>query len=206
MAINDRFLLKCFQSGGTGEELLCTFGYLQRAGAGDPTFAELTSFVQGLEAAIGGALLNIESSYITWVRAELFMLDGPNAGLFAVSNALLGSSGLTGGTDGPIERALVMSKVTAFTGRKNRGRIFVPAPCKEAFTLDGAYVAGNPDAVAIAALATIMITDVTVLSGIALTSAILHGAGITPNANVYSTVNIGARVGSQRRRRTGIGA
>jgi len=206
MAVGDIYIAKMFESGPSGEELLTTYGFIQTVGAPNLDFNDMQAFALLFETNNLGDMLNIQGSNVTAVSVSVECLVGANAGLTAGSNTLANTGGGSAGNVGPLERAIVYRKETNFTGRQNRGRVFVPGPCVEAFNNEGSYNPANPDVAAINAYGVRMTDVISPVAGVTLTPAILHLNTIPVTATVFSTSSINTRVGIQRRRRIGIGA
>jgi hypothetical protein len=206
MGLGDIYEVVCKVKAPAGDISLCRFDYIQSTGIGDPTVFEMQAIAEAFDAAIAAAFIGAVSISYVYGQTEVKIRTGLANSRFAVSVATGGTGGGSLGTDGPSERALVVRKHTGVAGRRNQGRNFIPAPCQEAFTFEGTYVPGNPDAALHTALLTALLATVNgVAGGLAATWSLViwHPALLTTTPVI--TLTISQLVGTQRRRRIGVG-
>ena len=206
MALGDVYEVQIAMNGPDGELFINVLHIIQATGSFDITPGDLQILATELETYYATVIDSVLSTTATWGELVVQVLTGPSAGLVASSSAYGGTAGASLGAVGPIERAICMRKTTGHTGRRNRGRNFIPMPCREAFTPSGSYDPTNPDNAAIFALAAAMlatITSATVGGGSTFTLVIWHRTTLT--YSVVTAVVPSALVGVQRRRRIGVG-
>jgi hypothetical protein len=206
MGLGDIYEVVCKVKAPAGDISLCRFDYLQSSGVGDPTIGEMNAIAIAFDNQLAAAIMAVVSPAYVYGQTEVKVRTGLANSRFAVTAASGGSASLSAGTDGASERALVVRKHTGVAGRRNQGRNFIPAPCFEAYTPQGEYVNGNPDAAAHSDLITALLGSVIgVAGGLAAgwNLTIWHPALLT-NTPVL-TMTISQLVGTQRRRRQGVG-
>lgn len=206
MAVGDKFIAKLFAHGGAGEQLLTTYGYVQVSGILNLGVAGLVAAAGVLDSILSAAYIGLLTNNITFDKVQVTCIEGLNVGAQGEDGTSAGATGGSAGTIGSIERCLILSKRTGFVGRKFRGRVFVPAVCKEMFQPEGSYNPGNPDFATIGAFSGQMILDVTPFAGVLWSPCIHHHVSPPIAPSIYRTVIVNTTVGIQRRRRIGIGS
>lgn len=207
MSQNDILRVVVRYHGGTGEELINTFHYKQSAGAVTFTVGQMSDLAAVFEDVLVAAILACCSTSVVYDETSAELITGDGANQIGFSSVLGGAMGDSAGTTGSIERSLVVRKLTGLAGRKYRGRVFIPAPCVEAFDVDGAFNTGGPDVGAYSALLPIIAGSVDTSAVLATTlfqPVIFHKSSVTSTLiQECFTSNL---VGIQRRRRTTVGA
>lgn len=179
--------------------------YFDTNGVAVIDFSNIGHLASGFDAALVAKMMAVESSYMTYLYTQVFMIAGSNPGIGGYSYDSAGVTGTTLGTDGTIERAVIIQKRTPFVGRKFRGRNFWPAPCLEAGSLDGEYIGGtSPDAAAMVSLKNQVLAVVTPSGLSTYEPCIFHRATSTYTA--LTSVAFSPHIGIQRRRRQGMGS
>jgi hypothetical protein len=207
MAIGDIAEIKLFSSGPSEEMLLNVLHYQQISGVG--TVDLITA-----DGVCGIFALNWDVTRLSTMTSnckardvKMRLLTGPAAGIEGIDSTINGTAGGSAGTAGSLERCCVMSLRTGYAGRKYRGRIYIPSPCKEAFNSEGTYQSGNPANASILGWGTqaLVVLDTTTAGTDAQWQLVIfHRATVSTTLVVHAQLT--TLVGIQRRRRIGIGA
>lgn len=186
-----------------GQEFINVRHYEQTT-ADDFDPVTLDQFAANVVAEIVGPSLNCISTSVSFDRTVATVLTGPAAGLQVINTDHNGDNGNSGGTPGPVERAIIFSLRTGFAGRRNRGRMYLPQPSEEIFDAQGNYIPANVDA-----------ADIGLLSADLLTGVDGFGTGDMLPCVYHRDLQIGGRIinvlispvcGTQRRRKLGVGS
>jgi len=179
---------------------------MQNGGAGTPTVAQMAAVAGAFGAFLPNLFLGMMTSAYAWGQIEMVIITGTANGQYAVDVTNGGSAGGADGTNGPVERALVIRKHTGLVGRRQHGRNYIPGVCVEAFDDNGIFQPSNVDNVNQDALRAGLLAAVTAPIGtstITLVPVIWHASNSTSSLVVETTLS--SLVGIQRRRRLGIG-
>lgn len=207
MAVGDILRVTLKYAGPDGELLVNTLNYVQSLGAATFTLGEMNPLADVFDAALVTLALPCISVPVVYGETLVELVTGIGVGQQGRSIASSGLPGSSAGSEGNIERAIVFRKLTGRAGRKERGRIFLPQPCRLTFHETGIYNAGGPDAAAITAFAAAMLASVdtgAVEVGTSFDLVIFHRSSVT--YTLVEDVKVSNLVGVQRRRRIGIGA
>lgn len=115
-------------------------------------------------------------------------------GVTEISESTLAAPGLAGGTPPPPQVCTLIQKVSGLAGRKNRGRMYLPAVDEGQIGTDGIYLAATLGP--LQTFATQFLAD---LSSSSIPMAILHTSPADTPTPV-SSLNVSAKVATQRRR------
>jgi hypothetical protein len=206
MALNDIIEVQCFMAGPANEELVNVLHYRQTGYAGNFTLLEMPNLASSIDAVLAPAMIPVLSSDSTYAETRVKILTGASAGFNARNVNHAGSGGTSADNAGSIERALVIRKLTGIATRRARGRLFFPKPGSSTYDTDGRYVPACVDAAAQATLVGVIGNpiDCTSAHALAFASPVIFHRGTVTYTDIL-TCTISVLVGTQRRRRIGVG-
>lgn len=203
MGFFDVTKVEMIMAGPSGEELVNVRHYEQNS-SGDLTSAQLALFAISIDATLSPALIAVLSPAVSYVKTILTILTGGSAGFQATSLNNAGAGGGSGGVNGNIERSVIMSLRTAYAGRSERGRLFVPMPAADVADDEGRFNNACTDIASYIVLQAALLQKQSTISANDQLPCIYHRDVQT--GQPITSVLISPLIGIQRRRRLGIGS